>query len=98
MNNNKKHQIEKLTIINAEQSLSYTDHQSHFRRANKNPYRQDGHADKDSYRHEGRAYNLSLVVDWHVKPQIKQENFDVRILVLLELHAISIHRFVKVHE
>ena len=40
--------------------LSYTDHQSHSCRADKNPYRHDGSADKDTYRHDSRAYSLSL--------------------------------------
>ena len=44
--------------------LSYTDHQSHFCRADKNPYRHDGRADKDSYRHDGRAYSLSQNRHW----------------------------------
>ena len=42
MNNNKTHQVEKLTIINAKQSLSYTDRQSHSCHADKNPYQHDG--------------------------------------------------------
>ena len=40
--------------------LSYTDHQSHSCRADKNPYRHDGRADKDTYRYDCRAYSLSL--------------------------------------
>ena len=48
-------------MINAEQSLSYADHQSHSCRADKNPYRHDGRADKDSYLHDGRVYSLSLL-------------------------------------
>ena len=39
--------------------LSYTEHQSHSCRADKNPYRHDGRADKDTYRQDGRAYSLS---------------------------------------
>ena len=52
MNNNKTHQVEKLSIINAKQCSC---------RADKNPYRHDGRADKDTDRHNGRAYSLSCV-------------------------------------
>ena len=41
--------------------ISYTDHQLHSCRADKNPYRHDGRADKDTYRHDGRAYSLNLI-------------------------------------
>ena len=39
--------------------LSYTEHQSHSCRADKNPYWHDGRADKDTYRQDGRVYSLS---------------------------------------
>ena len=63
MNNNKIHEVEKSTIINAKQCLIKL-HRSSVTtcRADKNPYRHDGRADKDTYRHDGRAYNLSLYV------------------------------------
>ena len=72
--------MEKLTIINAKQSLRYTDHRSHSCRADKNPYRHDGRADKDTYRHDGRTYSLSQwevcslvawVVSYHNMEEVK---------------------------
>ena len=47
--------------------LSYTDHQSHSCRADKNPYRHESRADEDTYRHDGRAYSLShIIIIWMV--------------------------------
>ena len=61
MNNNKTHQVEKLTIINAKQSLikahrsSVTSELLQVTRQNDNHSPHSCRADKNPYRHDGRA-------------------------------------------